>query len=249
MKKAVIAAIFILISYQLLGSQDKPSLVFDGVNGYPGTGDSTYKIEIFVAKNGFISGIKSFINGSSNANETTSVVWNNKTIAGECRSEGSRTVFKFDLSGNKISRHITIYDTEKNSIFSEKESIVLIYPSKDTLFETDKRRFVQANPGELIIVDSITNEQLFVFRKNQILYDGWYRSDWKAVGGKISVYEYQTMEKNADWINAGHGYFTGKAFFNSDQTINVLNFCILDIVYLDSPIFLPFIFGLKTGSY
>ena len=249
MKKSIFVLIWIQIVAALAFSQEIPTLVFNGVNGYPSIGNRLYRIDIYVAANGLISEIKSFIGNSTNVEETTKIIFEKQRISGETNSRDSRTAFDFELLNKELHRHIIIYNSDHNSIFSEKSSIVRIAPQSGVYFETDSRRYIQSSKNDFQVIDITTNENLYKFNKNQIENEGWYRSDWKLTGNTMIVHEYVTMEKFAEWIDAGHGVFTGKAFANSDQSKNVINFCILDAVYPNNPIFLPFIFGLKTGSY
>jgi hypothetical protein len=249
MQRSILFILGVLIFAVASYSDGKPILVFDGVNGYPSTGDSTYKIEIFVAGSGIISEIKTYSDGGKNVTDTMKVDSKGDKILGVCQTKKSRTIFEFTLMENRILRHIIVYDVIKNTIYSDKTSVVVIAPRPGIVFETDSRRFTQASPGDFKVFDIMTNEHLYTFKKNTAMNEGWYRSDWKTVGGKTTVLEFQTMEKNSEWIDAGHGVFIGSAFNRKDTLTNVLNFCILDVLFLNNPIFIPFIFGLKTGSY
>jgi hypothetical protein len=249
MKKTKLAFLIFFFILPALFSEGSPILVFDGVNGYPSTGDSAYRIEISIAGNGLISEINAYSGGQYKETESTKIGFEKDKISGARESKTSRTKFDFSIIKNKIFRHIVVYDTVKNAVYSDRSSIVVIAPRPGVLFETDSRRFTQTGQGDFNIFDLETNEHLYTFAKNTIANDGWYRSDWKTRGNVTTIHEYQTMEKNAEWIDAGHGVFIGHAFNRQDPLINVVNFCILDVVYMNNPVFIPFIFGLKTGSY
>ncbi len=249
MNRSILVLILIQVFAGYLYSQDKPTLVYLGVNGYPSSDTNTYKIEIYVSANGYISGIKSYVGNTNILEEQTSITFKQQSLIGETESKDSRTSFTFILNNNEIVRSITIWDINPSEVFSKKNSTVRIAPIKDIIFETDDRRFIKSNKIEFQIKDSKTGDNLYLFEKNNITNDGWYRSAWKNTGNSTSVNEFITMERFSDWIDAGHGVFTGKAFNNPNQLINIVNCCILDVVYPNNPIFIPFIFGLKTGSY
>jgi hypothetical protein len=241
--------ILLVISSTLLFAQRKPILVFDGVNGYPSNEGSTYRIEIFISDQGYISEIRSFIGGSQIAEEETKVARKNNEIEGETLSRQSQTKFSLSIGEQEIKRHSIIVDRIKNTIFREYESLVKITPANGVAFDTGSRRYFLEDNEHFIIVDSKSEEVLYEFEKNQIKSDGWYKSEWKTAENKTYVHEFQTMERYAEWFDAGHGVFNGAEFKQPTLIANVINFCIMDAVYPNNTIFIPFIFGLKTGSY
>jgi hypothetical protein len=247
MRKRNLSSIVFLVACSCLFAQIKPTLVFDGVNGYPS--GSKYRIEIFVAGDGMISDIKAYSEDSRDAVEVTHVEKKQNKITSVSVSEKSRNTFTFIIKPNKIQQQYIYFDIKNNKIFDQGTSTVLIAPRKGVLFETDERVFQKTKDYEFQIIDKATGDSLYKFKGNLVYNEGWYKADWKTVGNTTQVNEYVTMERYSDWVDAGSGTFTGDRFKSATLLDSVINFCILDAVYTNNETFIPFIFGLKTGTY
>ena len=251
MSKALCLGLFLCFRVALASAETGLALVFDGVNGYP-TEHTKYRIEVFVDSFGLVSEIRAYSEGSAAIEERTKIYSDKRKgrVTGVCESETSRTTFTFEPGERSIKRRVTVYDTVKEAVFSDVESSVLIEPRPGVVFETDTRMFIKPPKGELQIVDKALGKSIYVFDKNDVVNEGWFKADWKTVGNKTTIHEFVTMEQySEEWVDCGSGVYTVDDFPIVDLRTSVLNFCILDAVYRNNPDFIPFLFGLKTGSY
>jgi hypothetical protein len=234
----------ILLVAAFAEAQPQPTLVFDGYIDYPARHD--YRIEIYSHATGLISRIVTYSGVPLAKYEEMVVSARPNGASGIDRLKETVKTIELTRSADSVN---LVYVTENTGKHTRTEvaKTARIAPEKDLLFEDDDKRF-RLERTMTFRVESKNSDDQVVIRENKIFDDGWYRSDWKKEEDKTIIQEYTTMEIQGDWITDGGGVFTGKSLYVTDPAINIMNYYILD-AYLQRRIFLPFIFGLKTGSY
>lgn len=145
--------------------------------------------------------------------------------------------------------HISI--TSENSGTGKKDIRRIearLRPGPGILFEDGDSAYRLGDDGVFTADPKKKEDDSLIIRRNQIFLDGWYRSDWKRDAKKAEIKEFTTMEIPGDWMDDGGGVFSVMRLASDDLRTNVMNFYLIDS-YTRSWIFLPFLFGLKTGSY
>jgi hypothetical protein len=221
-----------------------PTLIFSGYIDYPARHD--YRIEVSTYPSGIISRIATFSGEMQKLSEELTLTESGGRVLGIDRFQQNIMRLNIASGGNAISIAIENQDIISKKKTEAKKS-VQIRQGKDILFEDEDKRAVLLSTGEFRIESKSDKEDIIVVRGNQIFNDGWYKSDWSREGGKTVVKEYTTMEIPGDWISDGGGVFSGNGICALDPVVNIINYYILQ-AYTERPIFIPFIFGLKTGS-
>jgi hypothetical protein len=241
-RKLMIAAIAALAG--LLPAYAAPALVFSGYIDYPARRD--YRIEVSTYPSGLISRVATYSGSPQSLHEEMTVSQDARGITGADRFQRNLKSLEFVVEGDTIRYAIENenLDTGKKA---RSESAIKLRPAKDVLFVDEAREVSLRSDGILRIASKGGEAGEVIVRGNQILDDGWYRSDWKRVGDRTIVQEFTTMEIPGDWMSDGGGFFTGRSLYTGDPVIDAVNFYIVD-AYLRRHIFLPFLFGLKTGS-
>jgi hypothetical protein len=235
----------IVLSLSVRFAAADPSLVFSGYIDYPAHHD--YRIEIVTYPSGLISRITTYAGELLERYEEMIITKEQGKIRGIDKFQNNLRTIEF-LEGDG-SLQFSVVDEDLNSHNkSQTKHNIQFHPGKETLFEDEGKRYLLFADGTLRIESKKANGEAVIVRDNQIFDDGWYRSDWKKSGVKTIVKEYTTMEIPGDWVTSGGGEFTGGALNTAEPISKIENFYILD-TYLGRHIFLPFIFGLKTGSY
>ncbi len=244
-KKLSLLVIICCLSFALF-PEGIPALILHGVNGYPG--NSKFQIEIFRGSSGLISSVRSYGEDGKMKGEAA-ISRNGDDVSGIERFNGGRTEFLFSVSPKQIRQHFIEFDPGAHKASRTINRVVKIAPAPGVLFETESRRFEVDDGCDLRVIDKETDESLYLFKKNLVENEGWYKADWKKDGNCTTVHEYVTMEKYGEWVDAGSSQFEGAGIVTDDFSVAILNFCILDTLYSNNATFLPFILGLKTGSY
>jgi hypothetical protein len=227
-------------------SEEIPVLSFSGMSGYPS--DSPYKIDIYTDSQGIISRMVSYKGKNFQKNEEMQVMLNAHNISGSLVSENYKTGFSIQLDNNNILIVLTGEEatSKKKTKWQKKIEIISQNP---LVFVDDDRRIEFDRKGEFKEIDIQTNDLIYESKKNQIINDGYYKSDWKRRGNETAVKDFLTMEKDGEWINSDSGVYRGVFPVSHDVKKMILNYSIIGISYPHVPDFIPFIFGLKTGTY
>jgi hypothetical protein len=229
-------------------AEPSPKLSFVGTNGYPSDGKDKYQIDIYAYPDGLISHLVSFSGNPRKKIDDLRIRREAGKILGEMDSGG----IKMELAIEPGERAISVTRTESDGTTKKRavwKRVVRLGSGDPLLFEDEERKYRSGENHDLEVIDKESGEVVYVFDKNQILNDGYYRADWKKDGEKTSVSTYLTMERYGEWIDAGKGAYTGAYLVTPDASLNVVNFYILGSIYPDIPDFIPFLFGLKTGAY
>jgi hypothetical protein len=226
-------------------AETSPTLVFSGYIEYPARHD--YRIEVFTYPTGLISRIVTLSGDPQMKSEEMTILKREDRISGVDQFQKNLRTFEMAIRGGEI--HLVIANEDLDTRRKKQvTNTIRVRPGENILFDDDAKVFSLLPTGTLRIEAKAKKDDAIVVRENQIFDDGWYRADWKREGPRTTIREYTTMEVPGDWISDGGGVFTG-ATLNTDELItNIMNYYILDI-YLGRLIFLPWIFGLKTGSY
>jgi len=225
-------------------AEDAPTLVFSGYIDYPDRHD--YRIEIFTHPSGLISRVATYAGDTLRKSEEMTIAQGAASVTGIDRfQENLRTVEMLKTDGT--IRLVVVNEDLRTRKKNQRTKTIRLSPAPSVLFADEEKTFSILPSGELRIEAAGDKDDTILVRGNQILNDGWYRSDWKRSGEKTVVQEYTTMETPGDWITDGGGSFTGVPLYTGDPATDAMNYYILDI-YLGRPVFLPMIFGLETGS-
>lgn len=222
-----------------------PRLVYKGYIEYPSRHE--YRLEIFTSPSGLISRLATYSGEPAIKNEEMIISEIANVVSGEDNFQQSVKKITLTRRGDSMALNSSLENFETRKKSSSRNTIRL-HPQEGVLFEDDQVRCVSANLGDFRIEPKKGDDDPIVVRLNTIFQDGWYRSDWKTENARITVREYTTMEIPGEWMPNGGGEFIGQYLFSDDLAINVMNYYILSS-YIDSRVFLPSIFGLKTGSF
>jgi hypothetical protein len=243
--KCLLLCIVLFILCVCASAEIGPTLVFSGYIDYPAKHE--YRIEIFTYPDGLISRVVTFSGEPQSKFEEMLISRKDKQIDGVDQFQKNLRTFRMDILAGTMNLII-----ENENIDTRKKTrvtnIIRIRPGENVLFDDDAKKVLLLPAGTLRIESKSKKDDAIVVRGNQIFDDGWYRSDWKQEGTKTTIHEFTTMEIPGDWISDGGGVFTGTSLNTKDLVMNIVNYYILDI-YLERRIFLPWLFGLKTGSY
>jgi hypothetical protein len=248
MRRCIFIVILELFIACHIYSEKAPALSFLGFNGYPSDGKIPYLIDIFTFDDGMISRVSAYTGDPATKSVETHVSISESGILGI--DQFDRYEKKFEIRQTKIG--LTLVLQGLNLITRERTENVsdIIFSVKSNFpFEDQSRSFALDSKNQLIISDKKSGDIIYVFSDSQIISEGYFKSEWKSVGDRIYTRSFLTMEKYGDWINAGRGVFTGPGLKTDDPRINIINYCILNIVYPNIPDFIPFIFGLKLGRF
>jgi hypothetical protein len=226
-------------------AEPMPRVVYKGYIEYPGRHE--YRIEVFTSPSGLISRLVTYSGEPVTKNEEMVISGKDNDIYGEDKFQQSIKRITIARRGDSVSFVSSLENAETHKKSSSQKTIRL-RPKSGVLFDDGAVQCTLTDSGDFRIEPKKGVDDPIIIRLNSIYQDGWYRSDWKAEHGQIVVREYTTMEIPGDWMPNGGGEFVGQALFSDDLAINVINYYIIG-AYIDSRVFLPSIFGLKTGSY
>jgi hypothetical protein len=226
-------------------AEPMPRAVYKGYIEYPSRHE--YRIDIFTSPSGLISRIATYSGEPVIKNEEMVISEKANVVYGEDMFQQSVKKITLTRHGDSIELICSLENAEARKKSSSHNRIRL-RPKAGVLFEDDEVQCVLMNLSDFRIEPKKGADDPIVVRLNEIYQDGWYRSDWKAEHDRIVVREFTTMEIPGEWMPNGGGEYIGQALFSDDLAVNVMNYYILSL-YIDSRVFLPSIFGLKTGSY
>jgi hypothetical protein len=243
--KTLIGSIALLFAVSFASAQLSPDLVFTGYIDYPARHD--YRIELYAFPSGLISKVITLSGEPQEKTEELVITQNDSRIVGIDKfQQNIKTIEIIKGAGS-----IRIIIENENTIShkkSRKTINVIRKQDKDLIFEDNEKLFLLQDDGTFRIEAKANHKDAVVVRGNQIFDDGWFRSDWKRDGDKISIKDFTTMEIPGDWITNGGGEMRGGFISAIELEVRIINYYILNN-YLDVRTFIPPVFGLRTGSY
>jgi hypothetical protein len=224
-------------------AQGAPALVYEGRSDLPGA--IPYRVEIFTHPDGLVSRIEISAGSPLSQECLVSVTESGGRIIGEIKGPGREGSISIVEDGMAIDCDFADRSTATGRNEDMKHKLLLL-PRRGVLFEDGTRQFSLAANNEFRLVDSNTGLPIQESAKNVISYNGSRRIEYKRIGESVKVAEFATIGDDAAPIR--EATVTGDLVSASTVSLKICNYLILDFL-CSSPLFVPFVFGLRTGSY
>jgi hypothetical protein len=240
--------IFILLFISFLGfSEESPALKLDIFSTYPDRHDTT--IALSVDSRGIVNNIYSIADNDRSKTQHMEVSRSEiDRVEGYTElSNFYKCNFSFDIYNDRIVLKKLSEDRNRHS--TKKETINILIAPRDGIVFEDESRFLERREGDeyRLITKAYMDTPLVLYR-NHMASDGWYNVDWEKDGCITTFNEYYAMDKPYEYFQQGGGTFIDYGLASKNQIINIVNFYIIGICVSDK-LFLPFVFGIPTGSY